>query len=64
MPAQIATPFSFSALRLSWGTLAILFITLLLHLLILQWVEDELKLALSIASDAALLDLELEPNIS
>lgn len=64
MPAQIATPFSFSALRLSWATLAILFITLLLHLLILQWVEDELKLALSIPSDAALLDLELEPTTS
>ena len=64
MPAQIATPFSFSALRLSWATLAILFITLLLHLLLLQWVEDELKLALSIPSDAALLDLELEPTTS
>ena len=64
MPAQIATPFSFPALRLSWATLAILFITLLLHLLILQWVEDELKLALSIPSDAALLDLELEPTTS
>lgn len=64
MPAQIATPFSFSALPLSWATLAILFITLLLHLLILQWVEDELKLALSIPSDAALLDLELEPTTS
>lgn len=62
MPAQIATPFRFPALRLSWATLAILFITLLLHLLILQWVEDELKLALSIPSDAALLDLELEPT--
>jgi hypothetical protein len=44
--------------------LAILFITLLLHLLLLQWVEDELKLALSIPSDAALLDLELEPTTS
>ena len=64
MPAQIATPFRFPALRLSWATLAILFITLLLHLLILQWVEDELKLALSIPSDAALLDLELEPTTS
>ena len=64
MPAQITTPFSFPALRLSWATLAILFITLLLHLLILQWVEDELKLALSIPSDAALLDLELEPTTS
>lgn len=62
MPTQIATPFSFPALRMSWATLAILFITLLLHLLILQWVEDELKLALSIPSDAALLDLELEPT--
>ncbi len=64
MPAQIAMPFRFPALRLSWATLAILFITLLLHLLILQWVEDELKLALSIPSDAALLDLELEPTTS
>jgi len=64
MPTQIATPFSFPALRLSWATLAILFITLLLHLLLLQWVEDELKLALSIPSDAALLDLELEPTTS
>ena len=64
MPAQIATPFRFPALRLSWATLAILFITLLLHLLLLQWVEDELKLALSIPSDAALLDLELEPTTS
>lgn len=64
MPTQIATPFSFPALRMSWATLAILFITLLLHLLILQWVEDELKLALSIPSDAALLDLELEPTTS
>ena len=64
MPALIATPFRFPALRLSWATLAILFITLLLHLLILQWVEDELKLALSIPSDAALLDLELEPTTS
>ena len=64
MPAQIATPFRFPASRLSWATLAILFITLLLHLLILQWVEDELKLALSIPSDAALLDLELEPTTS
>ena len=64
MPAQIATPFRFPALRLSWATLAILFITLLLHLLILQWVEDELKLALSIPSDTALLDLELEPTTS
>lgn len=64
MPAQIATPFRFPALRLSWATLAILFITLLLHLVILQWVEDELKLALSIPSDAALLDLELEPTTS
>ncbi len=64
MPAQIATPFRFPALRLSWATLAILFITLLLHLLILQWVEDESKLALSIPSDAALLDLELEPTTS
>jgi len=64
MPTQIATPFSFPALRLSWATLAILFITLLLHLLILQWVEDELKLAISIPSDAALLDLELEPTTS
>jgi hypothetical protein len=64
MPAQIATSFSFPALRLSWATLAILFITLLLHLLLLQWVEDELKLALSIPSDAALLDLELEPTTS
>lgn len=64
MPTQIATPFRFPALRLSGATLAILFITLLLHLLILQWVEDELKLALSIPSDAALLDLELEPTTS
>lgn len=64
MPTQIATSFSFPALRLSWATLAILFITLLLHLLLLQWVEDELKLALSIPSDAALLDLELEPTTS
>ncbi len=64
MPAQIATPFSFSALRLSWATLAILFITLLLHFLLLQWAEDELKVALSIPSDAALLDLELEPTTS
>ena len=64
MPTQIATPFGFPALRLSWATLAILFITLLLHLLLLQWVEDELKLALSIPSDAALLDLELEPTTS
>ena len=64
MPTQIATSFGFPALRLSWATLAILFITLLLHLLLLQWVEDELKLALSIPSDAALLDLELEPTTS
>ena len=64
MPTQIATPFGLPALRLSWATLAILFITLLLHLLLLQWVEDELKLALSIPSDAALLDLELEPTTS
>lgn len=64
MPTQIATPFSFNALRLSWATLAIFFITLLLHLLLLQWVEDELKLALSIPSDAAFLDLELEPTTS
>jgi hypothetical protein len=64
MPAKIATPFSFPALRLSWATLAILFITLLLHFLLLQWAEDELKLALSIPSDAALLDLELEPTTS
>ncbi len=64
MPTQIATPFSFPALRLSWATLAILFITLLLHFLLLQWAEDELKVALSIPSDAALLDLELEPTTS
>jgi hypothetical protein len=64
MSTQIATTFSFPALRLSWANLAILFITLLLHLLLLRWVEDELKLALSIPSDAALLDLELEPTTS
>ncbi len=64
MSLRITTPTPLPALRLSWAAVVILCLTLLLHLLILQWAEDELKLPVFMPADAALLDMELEPTTS
>ena len=64
MSPRIATLTPFPALRLSWAAVVILSLTLLLHLLMLRWVEDELTLSVLTPPDAALLDMELEPTTS